>query len=185
MAELAALLEREASVEKEIVISEAKAKASEIVAKAKEEAKALITRTEPVLTKQHEAEILRVKSAAQLEASALKLHTQNEAVQKVFAQVEENIKKLVADKDKYKEVLNKLFLEAKEIVGEVSTVTLNPADKELLELEGLKVKTDESVFAGVKLQGKNMSTTVENSLPARLANLREELSSEVFRTLFN
>ena len=56
---------------------------------------------------------------------------------------------------------------------------------ELLELEDVQVKTDDSVFAGVKLQGKGMSSTVENSLPARLANLREELSSEVFRTLFN
>ncbi len=185
MADLAALLEREASVEKEAIISEAKAKASEIVAKATEEAKALISRTEPVLTKQHEAEVLRVKSAAQLEASALKLRTQNEAVQKVFAQVEKNIQELVKDRDKYQVILNKLFQEAKKVVGEVSTVFINPADEELIELEDLQVKTDKSVFAGVKLQGKGMSSTVENSLPARLANLREELSSEVFRTLFH
>ncbi len=185
MADLAALLEREASLEKETVISEAKAQASEIVAKAKEEAQALISQAEPALAKQHEAKILRVKSAAQLKASALKLRTQNEAVQKVFDQAEKNIKKLVKDKDKYQAVLNKLFLEAKETVGEVSTVIINPADKELLELEDFKVKTDKSVFAGVKLQGKDMGATVENSLPARLASLREELSSEVFRALFN
>ena len=185
MADLAALLEREASTEKEAIISEAKTRASEIVTKAKEEAKTLTSRAEAVLAKQYDAEVLQVKSAAQLEASALKLRTQNEAVQKVFALVQEKIQDIVKDRDKYKEILNKLFLEAKEVVGEVSTVIVNPADKELLDLEGLKIKTDANIFAGVKLQGQDQSVMVENSLSARLAGLHEELSSEVFRILFD
>lgn len=184
MANLAALLEREASFEREAIISAAKEQASEMITKAKEESQALVARKEAELKKQHEAEMLRVKSAAQLEASALKLRTQNEAVQNVFSLVEENIKKLVKDKEKYKVILNKLFDEAKEAMGEVSTVIVNPEDKELLDMDGLEVESSEAVFAGIKLRGKG-SITIENSLFARLASLREELSSQVFRTLFD
>ncbi|MEZ4607112.1 MAG: V-type ATP synthase subunit E [Deinococcales bacterium] len=184
MANLAALLDREAGAEIEAILSEARQRASEIVARAKEEAKQIVSLKERVLASEHEAAIVRAKSAAQLEASALKLRTQNEAVQHVFNQVEDTINHLVKDKNNYGGVLNNLFKEASEAVGKVSSIVVNPADKDLIKApEGVKVETDPSLIAGVRLKGDKSNATIENTLGARLDTLRGELASDVYKLL--
>jgi V/A-type H+/Na+-transporting ATPase subunit E len=191
MANLAALLEKEASAEIEVLLSEARKRASEIVASAKAEADSIVAQREQSSRAQYEAALVRAKSAAQLEASSLKLRAQHSAVENVLAAAKAQLDALVKDKN-YEGVFQKLLKEALEAVGgntaNVSAVIVNTSDKALAEkiaatlgLQG-KVKTDDSVKGGVKLAtGTN---TIENTLYGRLAALRDELASAVSSVLF-
>jgi V/A-type H+/Na+-transporting ATPase subunit E len=191
MANLAALLEKEASAEIEALLSEARARASEIVASAKSEADEIVAGRERSSTSQYDAALVRAKSAAQLEASSLKLRAQHSAVENVLTAAKGQLDALLKGQQ-YEGTLQKLLKEALEAVGgnaaNVSAVMVNSSDKALAEkiaatmgLQG-KVKTDDSVKGGVKLAtGTN---TIENTLYGRLAALRDELASAVSGVLF-
>jgi vacuolar-type H+-ATPase subunit E/Vma4 len=193
MANLAALLEKEASAEIETLLSEARTRASEVVAKAKGEAEALIVAQQRSLANQHEAALVRARSSAQLEASSLKLRAQHEAVEGVFAHVTGEINKLVKDSKKFAPVLKKLLDEALEALDnrdDVAAIVVNPAHSEIAE-EAVKnaklkasIEVDESLLAGVRLKSKNSAVSVENSLFSRLDALKDDLAAEVSKHLF-
>jgi V/A-type H+-transporting ATPase subunit E len=191
MANLAALLDKEASAEIEAILSEARSRASEIVAEANEEAKAIKAQRERAAQLQYEAALVRAKSAAQLEASSLKLRAQHEVVEAVFTRARDEIAKLTKDQARYAKVLVALIEEAAEGLpadGELE-VLVHPDEiasaKKALESVKLNatVREDASVATGVRLRVKGSSTTLENTLLGRLEALRGELASEVARTL--
>jgi V/A-type H+/Na+-transporting ATPase subunit E len=191
MANLAALLEKEASVEIEAIFSEARQRASEIVATAKSEAESIQTQRERSAKSQYEATLVRAKSAAQLEASSLRLKAQYQAVEGVLAAVKGKIDTLSKDEATYEGVLQGLLKEAfAALGGQASSVTslrVNSRDKTLVEKIaaplGLKdkVTVDDAIQAGVKLvSGNNM---IENTLHGRLAASRDELASSISKVL--
>jgi V/A-type H+/Na+-transporting ATPase subunit E len=191
MANLAALLEKEAGAEIEAILSEARSRASEIVASARAEAEGILSSREHSAKSQYEATLVRARSAAQLEASSLKLRAQHSAVENVLTAAKGQLDALLKGQQ-YEGTLQKLLKEALEAVGgnaaNVSAVMVNSSDKALAEriaatmgLQG-KVKTDDSVKGGVKLAtGTN---TIENTLYGRLAALSDELASAVSGVLF-
>lgn len=191
MANLAALLEREASAEIEAILSEARQRASEIVAKAEEDAKAMTAQRERLSQTQSEAARVRAQSAAQLEASSLKLRAQHSVVEEVFETAQAEIRSLVKDDKRYTPIFSALLDEAVAALGgkdNVAKITVNPADEKRAQeaakkhaLEG-KVDASEAVEGGVKVKA-NSNVTVENSLLDRLQAAREELASEVSRLL--
>ncbi len=192
MANLAALLEKEAGAEIEAMLSEARLRASEIVANAKTEAEAIVLQRERSAKTQHEATLVRAKSAAQLEASSLKLNAQHRAVEGVIAAARTQIDALAKDEKQYEGVLSNLLKEAFGAVGNqatnVASVVVNSRDKSLAEkitaslgLSG-KVKTDDLVQGGVRLLSGN--NVIENTLQGRLGALRDELASEISKILF-
>lgn len=183
MSNLAALLEKEASAEIEGILSEAKQTASELIVKAEEEAKSIIALKERSLKSQRDAELVRAKSSAQLEASSLRLKAQNSGVEAVFEGAKDALAKLI-DSDKYKEVFNSLYQEAAQVVGKVAVVIVNPKDSNLVPDSNVKIETDESLSGGIKLKGEGSSVVVENSLFSRLASVKEDLASLVSKTLF-
>jgi len=191
MAHLAALLEREASAEIEAILSEARARASEIVAKAEDDAKAMTVQRERLSQTQGEAARVRARSAAQLEASSLRLRAQHAMVEEVFETADAELRSLVKDDKRYAPVLTALLSEAVDALGgkdNVSKIVVNPADaaraKEAAKAYGLegRVETSEAVAGGVKVKAVS-NVTVENSLFDRLQAAREELASEVSRLL--
>jgi V/A-type H+-transporting ATPase subunit E len=191
MANLAALLEREASAEIEAILSEARQRASEIVAEAEEDAKAMTAQRERLSQTQSEAARVRAQSAAQLEASSLKLRAQHSVVEEVFKTAQAEIRSLVKDDKRYTPVFAALLEEAVTALGgkdNVAKITVNPADetraREAAKKHGLegKVDTDAAVEGGVKVKAVS-NVTVENSLLDRLQAAREELASEVSRLL--
>lgn len=191
MANLAALLEREASAEIEAILSEARARASEIVAKAEEDAKAMTAQRERLSQTQSEAARVRARSAAQLEASSLRLRAQHGLVEGVFEAAEAEIRTLTKDDKRYTPVLSTLLDEAVAALGgqdQVAKIIVNPADerraREAAKKHGLdgKVETDAAVEGGVKLKATS-NVTVENSLFDRLYAARDDLASEVSRLL--
>jgi V/A-type H+/Na+-transporting ATPase subunit E len=191
MANLAALLEKEASAEIEAMLSEARARASEIVSQARTEADDILKQRDYSAKSQSEATMVRAKSAAQLEASSLRLRAQQSAIESVFEGVKGKLAGVMSDEKQYAPVLEKLLKEALAGMGgvaNVASVVVNTKDKALAEkiATGLgltgKVSTSDTLQGGVRLQGNN-SISVENTLHGRLNALREELASEVSKIL--
>ncbi len=191
MANLSALLDKEAGAEIESILSEARKRASEIVAKAEEDAKAMTAQRERLSQSQGEAAQVRARSAAQLEASSLKLRAQHSVVEDVFGSAEAELRKLSKDKKRYPPVLAALLGEAVDALGgkdNVSKVIVNPDDeqagKEAAQKYGLddKLGTSKTVEGGVKVKATS-NITIENSLFDRLRAAREDLASEVSQML--
>jgi V/A-type H+-transporting ATPase subunit E len=193
VADLAALLDREASAEIEGILSEARTRASEIVAGAKEEAEALLAGHQRSAESQHRAALVRARSAAQLESSSLTLRAQHMAIENAFAAAERRLEELTGSAS-YAGVLAKLIDQALQVGGvattEVRALAVNPADKataaaaaKVAGLDG-KVEANAAVRGGVRLKaGENV--VIENTLYGRLEALREGLAAEVAQVLLS
>lgn len=191
MADLSALLDKEASAEIETVLSEAQARASEIVAEATSEAEALLASRRRAADAQREATLVRARSAAQLEAASLRLKAQHAGVENVFTAARQKIADLAKNPAEYAPLFKQLLKAALEGAGNQSleAVVVNPADSELAA-EALKeagvtapVETSEDVTTGVRLRTDNRSV-IESTLLGRLEALQGELASEVSTALF-
>ena len=193
MANLSALLDKEAGAEIESILSEARERASEIVSQAEEEAKTLRTGRERTANSQSEAIKVRGRSSAQLEASSMRLKAQHRAVESVFDEAEKRLRDLTQDDERYGSILTSLLGEMVDSLGgseNVSKLYVNPDDQERVgeaaKQHGLdgKLETDESVQGGVKVRTTNESVTIENSLFDRLGAAKDDLASEVSKLLF-
>jgi V/A-type H+/Na+-transporting ATPase subunit E len=193
MANLSALLEKEASAEIEALLSEAQHRASEIVANTEAEADEHKARQERLAQSQAEAILVRARSAAQLEAASLQLKAKHEAVEQVFSEARASFEALRKTKKNYLPVLEGLLSEAVESLGgsdNVAAVIVNSKDKaiaeEAAENHGLKavLETSDDIDLGVRVRAKTGNITLENTLPERLEMLRDELASEVSALLF-
>src|SRR5690554_2817098 len=114
MADLSTLLAKEASNEIEAILSEANERAAQITAAARSEAEALVAEKERRAKAQREASLVRARSAAQLEAAAIRLRAQHEGVKAVFDDVRRQLDELVNDQGRYPAVFEKLLDEALE-----------------------------------------------------------------------
>ena len=191
MSDLAALLEKEASTEIESILSEARGRASEVVADARQEGDTLVGARERQAAGLRSAAITRARSSAQLEASSLQLRAQHDGVEAVFEEARERLGALVSDADAYPAVLKKLLVEALEGLdaGEVQAVIVHPDERGYLDSIAkelsltAEVISDAAIRGGVRLRLKG-NNTIENSLFERLEVLRAELASEVSEALF-
>lgn len=191
MAHLNALLEREASAEIEAISSEAQTRVSEIRNQAQADADARVAKAERELASQSEATKVRAESAAKLEASSQLLNAKQVAVEHVFEQARAEIDAIVADGRRYPSIFKKLLKEATEaLAGEVAQVVVHSKDKAIAEeavaAQKLKaqVVTDDAIFGGVKVKAAKSNTSIVNTLPERLAAVRDEAASEVSHQLF-
>lgn len=191
MAHLNALLEREASAEIEAISSEAQTRVSEIRNQAQADADARVAKAERELASQSEATKVRAESAAKLEASSQLLNAKQVAVEHVFEQARAEIDAIVADGRRYPSIFKKLLQEATEaLAGEVAQVVVHSKDKAMAEeavaAQKLKaqVVTDDAIFGGVKVKAAKSNTSIVNTLPERLAAVRDEAASEVSHQLF-
>ena len=194
MADLAALLDKEASAEIEQILSEARSRASEIVESAQAEAETLLASRKRSAEAQSAANLVRARSAAQLESSSLTLRAQHSAIESVFQEADERIDVLRRGPT-YVEVLTQLMQEAlaangSDVAG-IQAVRVNPEDEKAaieaarsLELQD-KVVADPRVRAGVRVEGGSSNAIIENTLPGRLAGLRGELASDVAQVLLS
>jgi V/A-type H+-transporting ATPase subunit E len=191
VAELSSLLEKEASTEIEAIVAEGKKRAEEILSTARAEAEGVLAARVRAVKAQREAGLVRARSAAQLEASSLKLRSQHEGVQSVFAQAHERIRTLVADRQAYAGVFDALLAQAVDGLGgtAVQAVEVAPDDVELAKAAAAKVgltapvMASDAVHGGVRLVTANRSA-VENTLFGRLSALEGELAAEVSQALF-
>ncbi len=188
MANLAALLDKEAGAEIEAIVEEARQRASSIIDEAKREAEAVAARHARQAEQQREALLVRAQSAAQLEASSMRLNAQQNAIQQVFDAVEAEVASLVSDTDRYPSVFDALLREATGAQESApDRVVVNPSDADLAQASltslgvNAPVETADDIVGGVRLvYGK---THVENTLSGRLDALRDDLASDVAHVL--
>ncbi|MFO7546403.1 MAG: V-type ATP synthase subunit E [Trueperaceae bacterium] len=191
MADLSTLLEKEASTEIEAILSEARERASDILAGARSEADALVSARERAAKAQREAALVRARSSAQLEASSLRLNAQHDGVQSVFEVVRSKLDALLGDAGAYAPVFAKLLSQALEGVGgqEIEAVQVAAGDREMAEKAArdagvsAPVETADDIRGGVRLRTRGRSI-IENTLFGRLEALQGELASEVSQALF-
>ncbi len=191
MADLSTLLAKEASTEIEAILSEANERAAKITEAARSEAESIVAERERRAKAQREASLVRARSAAQLEASAIRLRAQHEGVRGVFDEVRRQLDALVTDQGRYPAVFEKLLDEALAAAREVGVeaVEVAPADVELatraLSSRGVsaEVRAADDVRGGVRVRTARRSA-VENTLYDRLDAMAGELAAEVSRVLF-
>lgn len=191
MADLSTLLAKEASTEIEAILSEANERAAQITEAARSEAESIVAERERRAKAQREASLVRARSAAQLEASAIRLRAQHEGVRGVFDEVRRQLDALVTDQGRYPAVFEKLLDEALAAARElgVEAVEVAPADVELatraLSSRGVsaEVRAADDVRGGVRVRTARRSA-VENTLYDRLDAMAGELAAEVSRVLF-
>ena len=191
MADLSTLLEKEAGAEIEAIVAKAQSRAAEILAAARSEADGIVANRERAVKSQREAGLVRARSAAQLEASALKLRAQHAGVERVFGAVREQLGKLTSNAASYGPVFAKLMDQAVAAVGKdnVAAVEVAASDVELAKqaLAGAGIAVDvvakDDVEGGVRVLSKSHSA-IENTLADRLEVLTGELASEVSQALF-
>lgn len=191
MSELSALLDREASAEIEALLSEARQRASEIVAEATAEVEQQLAQTRRAAEAQREATLVRAESAARLEASALKLRAQHAAVEAVFGATRTELGALRGDAKRYPQVLRALLAEAVEGVGAAHVTAIHAAAADVAAVasaaEALGVRAPVSAAADVDLGVRVVAgggSSVENTLVQRLAALQGELAARVSQVLF-
>lgn len=191
MPDLSTLLEKEASAEIEAILSEARARASEILAGARSEADTLVGARERAAKAQREATLVRARSAAQLEASSLRLRAQHDGVQSVFEAARGKIEAVLSDDGAYAPVFAKLLAQALDGLGgqQVDAVLVAAADRAMAEKAakdaGLSapIEVADDVRGGVRIRTRSRSI-IENTLFGRLEALKGELASVVSQTLF-
>lgn len=191
MADLSTLLAKEASTEIEAILSEANERAAKITEAARSEAESIVAERERRAKAQREAGLVRARSAAQLEASAIRLRAQHEGVRSVFEEVRRQLDALVTDQGRYTGVFEKLLDEALAAAREVgvASVEVAPADVELarsaLASRGVsaEVRAADDVRGGVRVRTTRRSA-VENTLYDRLDAMAGELAAEVSKALF-
>lgn len=191
MSDLSALLDREASAEIETLLSEARSRASEIVAEANAEAEQILAQKRRAAQSQREATLVRAQSSAQLEASALKLRAQHAAVEGVFEAARARLNDIAADPAAYRAVLGALLEEAVSAVGAADVVAVHAAPQDVPLVTKLAstlapqatVAADPDVALGVRVTTSRHST-IENTLTQRLSALEGELAAHVSGVLF-
>lgn len=191
MSDLTALLEREASAEIAAIHAEARSRAEALVADARAEAEQILAQRRRSAEAQRDAALVRARSAAALEASALKLQAQHAALEGVFEDVRVQLAGLPKDARAYAVTFGRMLAEALDSLGaaNAAAVVVAPSDvavaqSALIALgHTLPVETDSSVSLGMRVRSKSRSA-VENSLIARLSALEGELAAEVSRLLF-
>lgn len=185
MADLAALLDKEASAEIEAIVAEARERASAIVAEAEREADALKAARERQARNLRQATLVRARSAAQLEAASTRLNAQQAAIAAVFEAVEADLDAVARDAAAFTPLATKLLAEALEAMGgDADAILAHDDDVAVVQAAANAVGvasgvTGDSTVARGCLRVRKGRMVIENGLATRLDALREELASEV------
>jgi vacuolar-type H+-ATPase subunit E/Vma4 len=188
--ELISLLEREASAERDKLLTEARAQAEAIRAQARREAEELLAAHRARLEAERKAAVVKAQSTAQLRASSLILQAKEEEIAKVFAQAEAELVRIPGNGQQYPDTLRAFIDEALQGVTGEAVVTVNPADESLARaLIGERtstatVNTDAAVKGGARIASSGGRFTVTNTLASRLDRARPILAGEVAKTLW-
>ena len=188
MADLAKLLESEASAEIETILAEARSRADGIVKLAEEQAKSILEGKRRALENELSAARIRAKSASDLEGSALKLGASHGASQQAFSQAESELRQFTKSGE-YQHVLEKLIREAATALGGLSKLEVNSSDLETAKKAvlatglAIEVHSNDKIETGVRGIGLSGSSSVTNTLIGRLARAKDGLLADVAKVL--
>jgi len=178
------ILENEARAEIEQIRAEGRARAQQIIAQAQERAQGLIESRKRTLESQTQAGIVRAQSAAELEVSAARLNAGESALRQVFELAEGQLRG-VTQVPEYREVLSRLIQEARQALGDIEAIEVNPAEANLARqlAPDLEVRENPAIEGGVRAIGRGGKSGITNTLLGRLARVRDSLAPKVARLL--
>ena len=188
MADLAKLLESEASAEIETILAEARSRADGIVKAAEEQAKSILEGKRRALENELSAARVRAKSASDLEGSALKLGASHGASQQAFISAESELRNFTKSAE-YGNVLEKLIREASGALGGLSKLEVHSTDLEVAKKAAaaagltVEVHANNQIETGIRGVGLSGSSSVTNTLLGRLARAKDGLLSDVAKVL--
>lgn len=182
------LLENEAQAEIERIRADAQARAEQIVAGARERARTLVESRTRQLDNQRQAELVRARSAADLDSNAQRL-TSSDTLQTQAFKVSEQYLHSSVTSPEYPVILAKLISEGLQVLPNAEAVeaALNEHDavRQALAQLGrtLDVRVNEQVKTGVRLVGPGGKSSIQNTLTGRLDRVRGELAPQISRLL--
>jgi len=189
--ELIQLLEQEARVERDKVLTEARTRAEEILAAARKDAEEILTSTRRRLEGERAQARTRAASSASLRAAALLLEAKDKAIQQVFERATAELTRASQDPTRRRAMLRHLLSEAVQgIATKGATLEVPPGDTEAakevcraLDLS-LEVRESPDVRGGVRVTTEDHRVAVENTVSSRLARTRSTLVSHVAEVLW-
>lgn len=188
MADLSTMLKNEAQSEIEAIQKAALEQATSIVNHARDEAASLLESRKRALESNLAAGLVRAKSAANLEASALRLSAAESGMSRAFGEATARMKAFTRAAA-YPNILGKLALEAKKMIGEVEAVEVNPNDiavaQTAMVTAGITapVRGNPNIETGVRLVGPGGRSGISNTLLGRLERVRESIAPAIAKIL--
>ncbi|GAA5503427.1 V-type ATP synthase subunit E [Deinococcus xinjiangensis] len=178
------LLENEAQSEIERIRAEAKGRAEKIVADARERAEALLDSRKRSLESQHQAGLVRARSAADLDLNAARLSANESGVSQVYGLVNEYLGG-IATAPEYRDILSRLIAQAREAVPEAEAVEVGPQDIGLARIlvQDVPVRENPSIKGGVRVVARGGKSGITNTLAGRLERVKAELAPQISRIL--
>jgi vacuolar-type H+-ATPase subunit E/Vma4 len=188
--ELMSLLEREATAEREQLVAEARSQADAIRADARRQADEIVAAAKARLEGESRAALVKAQSTAQLRASSLVLQAKEDEIGKIFAKAEAALTQLPNDPQRYPAALRAFVEEALAGIQGRATVSVSPADEQVVQglarVRGwdVDVRADRSVQGGARISTPDGRFVVTNTLRSRLERARPALAADVARMLW-
>ena len=178
------LLENEAQSEIERIRAEARGRAEKIVADARERAQSLLDSRQRALETQHQAGLVRARSAADLELNASRLTASESGVTQVYQMVEDYLGN-VTTAPEYGNILSRLIQEGLQAVPDAEAIEVNPAEMNVARhlVSGVDVRENPSVKGGVRVVARGGKSGVTNTLSGRLERVKAEMAPQISRML--
>lgn len=178
------LLENEAQQEIERIRAEARAQADKIVSDARERAENLLASRQRALETQHQAGLVRARSAADLEMNAARLTASEAGVTQVYRMVDDYLGNITSAPE-YGNILSRLIQQGLEAVPDAEAIELNPAEAQQARhlVSGVEIRENPAIKGGVRVVARGGKSGVTNTLAGRLERVRAEMAPQISRML--
>lgn len=177
------LLENEAQAEIAAIQADARQTAATLIAQANEKAAAMIESRTRLLESQHQAGLVRAQSSADLEANAARLNASEAGVKQVYDLVSQYLGSVVAAPE-YRDILIRLFQEAKAVVPDIEAVEVSPTDVTMLQAAiQLPVHANPNIQGGVRVIARGGKSGITNTLAGRFERIKAEMAPQIHRIL--
>ncbi len=182
MSKLREILQEEALLEVNEILSGADSKVELLIREAKSKASERVEAYRKKAEAELRAAVRRAKSVSELTISIARIQAREEVTalvrEKALAALEE-----MATRPNYAEILEALAEEAIKAVQGAEVLVVHPGDRDKLSAwakqKGLALQTDLGLHLGVRVVASGGQRSVENSLPQRLQREWETLVSGV------
>ncbi len=187
MSKLRDILQEEALVEINAILTEADSKAGMLIREAEKQASGRVEAYQKRAEAQHRAATRRMESAAELTLTTVRMQARGEAIalvrRKALACLED-----ISSKPTYGRILEALADEAIKVVEAPEAAVVHPNDQARLGAwaiqKELELRTDPRLHLGVRIVARGGQCSVENSLRERLQRAWEVLASGVAQRLW-
>ncbi|UBV42450.1 V-type ATP synthase subunit E [Deinococcus taeanensis] len=182
------LLENEAQQEIERIRAEAQGRAEQIVTEAQERAQSLIESRTRQLETARQAELVRARSAADLDSNAQRLSAADSLQAQAF-QVSEQYLHASVTSPEYPMIVANLLQEALQVLPNAEAVEAAAAEHDAVRQalgqlgRHLDVRVNEQVRTGIRLVGPGGKSSIQNTLVGRLERVRGDLAPQISRLL--